>query len=82
MESERFLYALTDAAQLVVCHPANQKVAGLLPSQGTCLGFRFGPQFRVHVRRSKSVFLTSMFLSFSFSLTSLLSRINIRKKVS
>ena len=41
-------------------HPINQKVEGLIPSQGTHLGCRFGPQI--------SVSLTSMFLSPSPSL--------------
>ena len=26
------------------CRPENQRVAGSIPSQGTCLGFRPGPQ--------------------------------------
>ena len=34
---------LTNVAQLAGCHPAKQKVIGLIPSQGTCLGFSFGP---------------------------------------
>ena len=35
--------ALTGAAQLVGCHPAEQKVAGSIPSQGTSLGYWSGP---------------------------------------
>ena len=31
--------ALTGVAQLVGHRPAKQKVAGSIPSQGTCLGF-------------------------------------------
>ena len=35
--------ALTSMAQLVECHPAKQKVAGLMPRQGTCLGCQRQP---------------------------------------
>ena len=35
--------ALTYVAQLIGHHPAKQKVTGLIPSQGTCLGCRCGP---------------------------------------
>ena len=31
-------------AQWIECRPVNQRVAGSIPSQGTCLGFRPGPQ--------------------------------------
>ena len=40
----RNLYASTGVAQWVRHHPANQKVTGSIPSQGTCLGCRPGPQ--------------------------------------
>ena len=36
--------ALAGVAQWTVCGPANQRVAGSIPSQGTCLGCRSGPQ--------------------------------------
>ena len=36
--------ALADMAQWIECGPANQRVAGSSPSQGTCLGCRPGPQ--------------------------------------
>ena len=35
--------ALTGVAQLVGCCPVKQKATDLIPSQGTCLGCRFGP---------------------------------------
>ena len=47
LEQERLIEvigALTGVAQGVECHPTNQKVAGLIPSQGTCPGHRPGPQ--------------------------------------
>ena len=37
-------YALAGVAQWTKCQPVNQRVAGLIPSQGTCLGCRLGPQ--------------------------------------
>ena len=36
--------ALADVAQWTECWCANQMVAGSIPSQGTCLGFRPGSQ--------------------------------------
>ena len=35
--------AMTGVAQWFECHPANRKVAGLIPGQGTCLGCGPGP---------------------------------------
>ena len=37
-------YALAGVAQWNECRPVNQRVAGLIPSQGTCLGCGPGPQ--------------------------------------
>ena len=34
------IYALAGVAQWIECWPANQKVTGSIPSQGTCLGYR------------------------------------------
>ena len=31
-------------AQWIECRPANQRVTNSIPSQGTCLGCRLGPQ--------------------------------------
>ena len=39
-----FTVALAGVAQWIECQPANQKVAGLIPSQGTCLGCGPGAQ--------------------------------------
>ena len=36
--------ALTSVAEWIEYQPANQKVTGLIPGQGTCLGCRMGPQ--------------------------------------
>ena len=36
--------ALAGVAQWIVCGPVNQRVPGLIPSLGTCLGCRPGPQ--------------------------------------
>ena len=35
--------ALAGVAQWIECWPVNQRVSGLIPSEGTCLGCRFGP---------------------------------------
>ena len=35
--------ALVGVAQWIECRPANQRVAGSIPSQGTCLGCEPGP---------------------------------------
>ena len=36
--------ALTGVAQWIECEPVNQRVAGAIPSRGTCLGCRPGPR--------------------------------------
>ena len=36
--------ALAGVAQWIECRPSNQRVASSVSSQGTCLGFRPGPQ--------------------------------------
>ena len=38
------IYALAGVAQWIECWPVNQWVAGSVPSRGTCLGCRQGPQ--------------------------------------
>ena len=43
--------ALAGVAQWIECCPANQKVASLIPSQGTCLGCGSGPQWVVCERQ-------------------------------
>ena len=68
---------LTSMAQLVGHRPIKQKVTHLMPGQGTCLGFRFGPQ-TWHVPEATdgcfSLTLTLMFLFLCFSLPSPLSK--------
>ena len=60
---------LTGVAQGVGCHPADQKVTNLIPSQGTCLDRGFGPQLeRVWEATDQCFSLTLMFLSLSFCL--------------
>ena len=36
--------ALAGVAQWTACRPTNQRVVGLIPGQGTCLGCGTGPQ--------------------------------------
>ena len=45
------IYALTNEAQLGEHCPVKWKVISLIPSQGTCLGCRPGPQFGVYERQ-------------------------------
>ena len=60
-------WALDGVAQWVEHWPANQKVAGLIPGQGTCLGCRPGPQWGGGCERQLiNVSLTLMFFSFFF----------------
>ena len=42
------LLALAAVAQCIECQPANQRVSGLIPSQGTCLGCGPGPWLGAH----------------------------------
>ena len=49
--------ALAGVAPWVEHQPANQKVTGLIPGQGTCLGCRPGPQLGV-CERSPSLHLS------------------------
>ena len=42
---------LAGVAQWIECRPANQWVAGSIPSQGTYLGCGSGPQLGVHERQ-------------------------------
>ena len=44
IQSEMKNTGLAGVAQWIENHPVNQKVAGSIPSQGTCLGCRPGPQ--------------------------------------
>ena len=56
--------ALASVVQLVGASSCNQKVAGSIPSQGTCLGCKFNPQSRyIWEATNRCFFFTSMFLS-------------------
>ena len=59
---------LAGVAQWIEYRPANQRVAGSIPSQGTCLGCRPGPQYGAHQRQPAT---TCRWFSPSFSLPSL-----------
>ena len=45
------ILVLADVPQWTECQPVNQRVAGSIPSQYTCLGCRSGPQYRVWERK-------------------------------
>ena len=51
--------------QWVELWPANGKVAGLIPAQGTCLGCRPGPQLEVCERQPMDVSLPLFLPPFS-----------------
>ena len=44
-------WALAGVAQWIECRPVNQRVAGLIPSQGTCLVCGPGPHLGVYKRQ-------------------------------
>ena len=61
--------ALAHVAQCIEGWPVNRKVAGSIPSQGTCLGCRPGPQGGEHMRGNHTLmFLPSLFPSLFLSL--------------
>ena len=67
--------ALTGVAQLVGLCAAEQKVASLIPSQGTCLGCGFGPWLgHIQGADNQSFSLTLIFLFLSSSLPCPLSK--------
>ena len=61
-ELKNKLLPLASMAQLVECWPMNQKVAGSIPSQGTCLSCRFSPLLgHVQEATNRCFSLTSIF---------------------
>ena len=71
---EDLTIALAGVAPWAGHHRCKANVSGLIPSQGTRLGCRFGPQSgRVGATADQCSPRTSMFLSLPFSPTSLLS---------
>ena len=60
------LLALAGVAQWIECQPMNQKVAGSIPSQGTCLDCGPGLQLRAY-KRQPDVSLPHQCFSPSFS---------------
>ena len=60
---------MAGVAQWIECRPVNQRVSCSIPSQGTCLGCRLGPQ--MGCMRGNHIL---MFLSLSFSFPSPLSK--------
>ena len=68
---------LTGVAQWIERRPANQRVTGSIPSQGTCLGCRPGAWLRVCERQPIDVYL-----SLSFSLPFSKNKNKIFKKIS
>ena len=57
---------LAGVAQWIKCWPANQKVIGSIPGQGTCLGC--GPVLHLgHARGNQSMYLLHIDVSLSLS---------------
>ena len=54
--------ALADVAQWIECQPANQRVSGSIPTQGTCLGCGPGPQWRALERQPYTDVSVPLFL--------------------
>ena len=59
-------FARAGVVQWIECQSVKQWVTGSIPSQGTCLVCRPGPQQGVHERHHTLIFLS---LSFSFPST-------------
>ena len=58
--------ALAGVAQWIECQPANRKVTGLIPGQGSCLGCMPGPQLWVWERQLIDVSLPLFVPPFPF----------------
>ena len=55
--------ALAGVAQGIELRPTNQRAVGSIPSQGTYLGCRPGPQLGAHKRQPHIDFFLHLFLS-------------------
>ena len=60
--------ALAGVAQWIEHQPADQRVAGSIPSQGTCLGCRPGPQWEAWEKQPHTDVSLPLFLPPSHSL--------------
>ena len=54
--------ALDGVAQWIECQPENQRVNSSIPRQGTCLGFKPGPQLGVCERQAHTDVSLLLFL--------------------
>ena len=59
---KKFVCALAGVAQWIEHWPVNQRVAGSIPSQDTCLGFRTGPWLGVRKRQPHTDVSLPLFL--------------------
>ena len=62
MGLKSLLISLAGVAQWTECQPVNQRVAGSIPRQGTCLGCGPGPQWRAHERQPHIAVSLPLFL--------------------
>ena len=63
--------ALAGVAQWIECWPVNQRVAGSIPSQGTCLGCRPGPQQEACEKQPHIKCFSPLLLPFSLKINKL-----------
>ena len=81
---KKYIWDLAGVAQWTECRSANQRVASSVPGQGTCLGFRPGPQLWGCERQPTNVSLTHQCcffpsLSPSFPLSLKINKVKERK---
>ena len=62
LNSWKLFNALAGVDQWIERQPANQRVTGSIPSQGTCLGCRPGPQWGTHERQPHMDVFLPLFL--------------------
>ena len=67
LKNVRTFHALDGVAQWTECWPVNQRVTISIPSQGTCLGCRPGPQLGC-TRGNHTLMFLSLFFSLPFPL--------------
>ena len=60
LHKEVVIFALSGVAQWIEHQTVKQRVAGWIPSQGTCLGCGPGPQKGAHVRGNHTLMFPSL----------------------
>ena len=78
--SKSVAVALAGVAQWIECQTANQKVTGLIPSQGTCLGCGPGTQYSP-CERQRYIDVSLSLSLFPFPLSVKIYKVFLRKSV-